>query len=278
MSRKVKIALIQACAGKHQGQNLARTIARICRAAERGANIICLQELFSFRYFPQTRERRYFELAESVSGETIRTMSNVAREFRAVLIVPFFERASGRKFFNSAAVIDADGKCLGTYRKIHIPHEPCFYEKFYFSPGDLGFPVFQTKVAKAAVLICYDQWFPEAARAVALRGAEVLFYPTAIGWDVRRGRVQEEEKAWQDIQQSHAIANGVYVAAVNRVGREGNLRFWGQSFVAGPFGKVLANASSNKEEILTVDCDLSEIKKIRKAWPFFRDRCSDMYY
>lgn len=277
MKRRVKIALIQSRAGEKVGENLTRTIQKTREAASRGAKIICLQELFAYPYFPQTRRKSCFHLAESASGKIVKTFLQIARCNRIAIVAPFFEKASGGEFFNSVAVIDADGKRLGVYRKLHVPYDPCFYEKFYFSPGNLGVRVFQTKYAKIAVMICYDQWFPEAARSAALQGAEIIFYPTAIGWDVRKGREPEEEKAWQTIQQSHAIANGVYVAVANRVGREENLQFWGRSFSAGPFGKILARASSNREEILTTDCDLSEIKKIRNAWPFFRDRRMDVY-
>ena len=282
MSRKrktnqIKIALIQAKASEDSRLNLYRTLEKIKKASERGAKLICLQELFCSRYFPQIKDRRYFKLAEPASNFMTKVLTQIAKEEKVVLIVPFFEFVPRGTYYNSAAVIDADGKTLGVYRKTHIPYDPGFYEKFYFKPGNSGYKVFKTKYANISVLICWDQWFPEAARAAALRGADIIFYPTAIGWNKKGGRHREEEAAWQTIQRSHAIANGVYVASANRVGVEKNLTFWGQSFVSDPFGTLIAKAGAAKEEILFADCDLSKIDQTRKVWPFFRDRRVDAY-
>ncbi len=279
MASKVKIALIQMRAEETAEENLHKACERVEAAAAKGAQIICLQELFLSKYFPQEEDANNFALAESIPGATTQKLSELAKQKKAVIIAPIFEKRAAGVYHNSAAVIDADGKLLGTYRKMHIPDDPCFYEKFYFAPGDLGFRSFATKYAKIGVLICWDQWYPEAARLTALSGAQILFYPTAIGWhkneDKRTARTQLQ--AWQTIQRSHAIANGVFVAAANRIGVEEELTFWGNSFVAEPSGEVVASAGKNKEEILIADCNLSKIEAWRHAWPFLRDRRVDAY-
>lgn len=277
--KKIRIALIQAAAGADPARNLARAQKRIEEAARRGARIACLQELFRTPYFCQSEKTRNFGLAEEVPGPTTRAMSDLARRHGIALIVPVFEKRARGLYHNSAAVIDADGTLAGKYRKMHIPDDPHYYEKYYFAPGDLGFRAFETRPAKLGVLICWDQWYPEAARLSALDGAEILFYPTAIGsigpgnspaWKAARA-------AWCTVQISHAITNGVFVASVNRVGREGKLSFWGSSFVAGPDGRILAEASASKEQTLYADCDLDQIQRIRQEWPFLRDRRIDAY-
>ena len=259
--------------------NLQRAINAIKSAARRGAQIVCLQELFCSRYFPQTEESSNFDLAEPVPGATTERLSDVAREEKLVILASLFEKRTEGIYHNTAAVIDADGSLLGKYRKMHIPDDPGYYEKYYFTPGDLGFRSFSTRYGKVGVLVCWDQWFPEAARLTTLSGAEILFYPTAIGWlDKEPAKIREaQSSAWELIQRSHAVANGVFVAAVNRVGKEGKIQFWGSSFVSDPFGQVLAKASLEKEEVLIVDCDFSEIRRIRESWPFLRDRRIDAY-
>ena len=273
--------------------NLTRALKRIRQAVRRGAQIICLQELFKTSYFPQTRTRDHFEQAEVIPGPTTELFAQLAVELGVVIIVPIFERSpltptfppkrrsegeEGYRYHNTAAVIDADGALLGTYRKQRLPNDPCFYEKFYFEPGDCEPTSFATRFGRIGVLICWDQWFPEPARAAALSGADILFYPSAIGWLAGESRKTqlEEQAAWEMIQRSHAIANGIYVAAVNRVGREGRLTFWGRSFVAGPFGEVIARASGTREEILIAHCDLSRIHEVRKNWPFLAECRKDV--
>lgn len=274
----IKVALIQMSVSPNLNTHLKKVIRQIEEAARAGAQIVCLEELFKTVYFPQKKDPKNFALAESIPGETTNQLALIAKKNRIVLIVPIFEKFK-RKYFNSCVVIDADGKLLGTYRKMHIPDDPGFYEKYYFSPGDRGFKLFRTKYAKIGVLICWDQWFPEAARTLALQGADVLFYPTAIGWDVKRtdSDMEIERNAWETIQRSHAIANGVYVASVNRVGRENGLQFWGSSFVSGPFGEMIARGSRDKDEILYANCTFSRIQEMRKAWPFFRDLRINQY-
>ena len=259
--------------------NLAKAAAAIEAAAKRGSRIVCLQELFRSRYFPQIEDAANFELAEPVPGPTTESLSRLAQKKEIVIVASVFERRSAGIYHNTAVVIDADGSILGRYRKMHIPDDPCYYEKFYFTPGDLGFPSFQTRYAKVGALVCWDQWFPEAARLASLAGAEVLFYPTAIGWLQSEPRyvAKAQHGAWELIQRAHALANGVYVAAVNRVGREGKLRFWGNSFVAGPFGEIVARARGDREEILVARCDLEKIPETRQNWPFLRDRRIDAY-
>jgi agmatine deiminase len=247
-------------------------------AARRGARIICLPELFRSRYFPQARRASAARFAEPIPGESTAVFSRLALELQVVIIVPLFERAQDDKHYNSAVVIDADGRLLETYRKIHIPHDPLFYEKSHFAPGNLGFRVYRTRYADFSVLICYDQWFPEAARACSLQGAEIIFYPTAIG-DIQGHTPPEGDwrESWITMHRAHAIANSVHVAAVNRVGREGKLNFWGTSFACDSFGNILKAAGRNREEILVVKADLSLNRRLRKGWGFMRNRRPDSY-
>ena len=275
---KIKIALIQAKADSSPEINLKIAVERILRAASRGAKIVCLQELFRSKYFCQNHNTKNFNLAEPVPGPTTKRLSELAREKKVVIIAPVFEKRAEGVYHNTAVVIDADGSMAGKYRKMHIPDDPYFYEKFYFTPGDLGFRAHQTRYGKIGVLICWDQWFPEAARLTALQGAQILFYPTAIGWNEADRKIAKAQRAgWETIQRSHAVANGVFVAAVNRVGKEGPLTFWGNSFVADPFGGLVAKAGDKDEEILVAECDLKQIKEIRQGWPFLRDRRVDAY-
>ncbi len=277
---RVTVALVQARAAVDPDRNLAATARRIRVAAEDGARIVCVQELFRSRYFPQAEDTAAFALAEPVPGPTTERFRPLARELEVVIVASVFEARAPGVYHNTAVVIDADGEVLGKYRKMHIPDDPGFYEKFYFIPGDLGFRTFRTRHAHVGVLICWDQWFPEAARLAALGGAEILFYPTAIGWNAgetaaaRRAQLE----AWELVQRSHAVTNGVYVAAVNRVGREGGITFWGSSFVADPSGRVLARAGKVKPEILLAHCDLQAIADARHNWPFLRDRRVDAYH
>lgn len=274
----VRIGLIQTRSESGPVPNLKKIISQIKIAAAKGAQIISTQELFMTPYFCQTENTNNFDLAEAIPGPTTDALCKVAKSEKVVIIASLFEKRGKGVYHNTAAVIDADGKYLGKYRKMHIPDDPAFYEKFYFVPGDLGFKTFQTKYAKIGVLICWDQWFPEAARLTALAGADILFYPTAIGWKPEEPQqTASYHAAWETIQKSHAIANGVYVASVNRVGKEGGLQFWGQSFIADPFGHVLYRASSAKEEIVLADCDLNLVEQTRREWPFLRDRRIDAY-
>lgn len=276
---RVTLGLVQMSAGDNLDANLAKAVARIETAAKKGARIICLQELFRSRYFCQSENHENFKLAETIPGPTTEILGELARENEIVIVASIFEKRSAGVYHNTAVVIDADGCIAGKYRKMHIPDDPLYYEKFYFTPGDLGFPSFNTRYARVAALVCWDQWFPEGARLAALGGAEILFYPTAIGWipNEPRAVAQNQRAAWQLIQQSHAVANGVFVASVNRVGREGKIKFWGQSFVAGPFGEIVARAGGDREEILLARCDLGKIEQTRQSWPFLRDRRIDAY-
>jgi N-carbamoylputrescine amidase len=276
---KFRIGLIQMACSRDPAENLAKAEWRIREAAGRGAQIVCLQELFRSQYFCREENPAWFDLAEPVPGPSTERLGRLAEELGVVLIAPVFERRAAGVYHNSAAVIDASGALLGVYRKMHIPDDPLYYEKFYFTPGDLGFRVFDTRFARLAVLVCWDQWYPEAARLAALGGAQVLFYPTAIGWHPAEKASQGEAQfdAWRTIQRAHSIANGVYVAAVNRVGCEGPLEFWGGSFVADPFGQVLSQASHDREEILITECDPRRIEEVRRNWPFLRDRRVDAY-
>jgi N-carbamoylputrescine amidase len=263
--------------------NLATAEELVREAAGGGAQVVCLPELFRSRYFCQQERHENFELAEEVPGPSTAKMCRIARELGIVIIAPLFERRAPGLYHNTAAVIDADGSYLGKYRKMHIPDDPLYYEKFYFTPGDTGFRAWDTRFGRIGVLICWDQWFPEAARLTALDGARVLFYPTAIGW--HPGEKEQagaaQLAAWQTIQRSHAIANGVFVAAVNRTGHEGpgdgGLDFWGSSFVAGPGGTVVLEASHDRQEVLVVSCDFDEVDRTRTHWPFLRDRRLDAY-
>ncbi len=276
---KVRVGLIQmACESKPEA-NLKKAISRIGDAVKKGAQIVCLQELFRSQYFCQTEDIELFKLAETIPGPSTEALGKVARQKKTVIIASLFEERAAGIYHNAAVIIDANGKIAGQYRKMHIPDDPLYYEKFYFTPGDLGFQTHQTKYARVGTLVCWDQWFPEAARLTALSGAQILFYPTAIGWlPNEKEEVNEgQHSAWETIQRAHAIANGIYVVVVNRVGHEGKLNFWGQSFVADPFGRVIAKASADKEEVLIVDCDLKKIKETRQNWPFLRDRRIDSY-
>jgi N-carbamoylputrescine amidase len=260
-------------------ENLARALAGIEDAATRGARLVCLQELFRTPYFCQAEDTARFDLAEPVPGPTTEAVAKVAAARGVTVVASVFERRTGGLYHNTAVVLDADGQVAGVYRKMHIPDDPLYYEKFYFTPGDLGFQAFDTRAGRVGTLVCWDQWFPEAARLTALAGAQVLVYPTAIGWEtgVRPEWEAAEHDAWETAQRAHAIANGVFVAAVNRVGVEGRLTFWGQSFVVDPFGRVIARASAREEETLVVDCDLSLVEEVRRGWPFLRDRRIDAY-
>lgn len=274
----IKIGLVQMSCGEDPALNLREAERGIRKAAKQGAQIICLQELFRSHYFCQTEDSQWFDLAEEIQGSTTQHMSRIAEELAVVLIVPLFEKRASGIYHNSAVVLDADGSLAGKYRKMHIPDDPCFYEKFYFAPGDLGFQTIATRYGQVGVLICWDQWFPEAARLTALSGAQFLFYPTAIGYqESDAGEAAKQTAAWETIQKSHAIANGVFTVAVNRVGKESKIQFWGQSFVCDPFGEVLARASADDPEVLVVDCDLSRIEETRRGWPFLRDRRTDAY-
>ena len=279
VKERVKLGLIQMSTTDNPAANLAKALERIESAAKKGAQVVCLQELFRSRYFCQSEDQRNFKLAEGIPGSSTEALGAVARKKEIVIVASLFERRSAGIYHNTAVVIDADGSIAGTYRKMHIPDDPLYYEKFYFTPGDLGFPSFQTRYAKIAALVCWDQWFPEGARSAALSGAQILFYPTAIGWIPNEPRTvaQNQRSAWELIQRSHAIANGVFVASVNRVGREGKIKFWGHSFVAGPFGEFVAHAGGEREEILLAECDLGKIEETRQSWPFLRDRRIDAY-
>lgn len=258
--------------------NLLKAEEGIRAAASQGAQVICLQELFQTPYFCQTEDHKKFELAQGIPGEATGFMSKIAGELQVVLIVPLFEKRSSGIYHNTAVILDADGSIAGRYRKMHIPDDPGFHEKFYFTPGDTGFQAVQTRYGKIGVLICWDQWFPEAARLTALSGADILFYPTAIGYqDFDKAEASKQAQAWQTIQKSHSIANGVFTAAVNRVGTEDDIHFWGGSFVCDPFGEVLVEASPSEPEVLVVECRLKLIEETRQGWPFLRDRRVDAY-
>ncbi len=286
MADKFTIGLVQMKCTAHAEENLARAIDKIREAANRGAQIISLHELFRSEYFCRTEDPDLFSLAEAVPGPTTEKLAQIAKECNAALVVSLFERRAAGIYHNTCAVLDADGTFLGKYRKMHIPDDPLYYEKFYFTPGDLGFPNFDTKYARIGVQICWDQWYPEGSRLTAMSGAQVIFYPTSIGWHshekTQNGAGQLD--AWKTIQRSHAIANGVYVAVVNRVGFEGGvakgdsgLEFWGNSFVADPFGEIISQAGSDREEILVVECDPAKSEDTRRNWPFLRDRRIDAY-
>lgn len=273
------MALVQMSAGKDPSSNLTKALRRIDTAAKKGAQVVCLQELFRSRYFCQSEEARNFELAEPIPGPSTDALGAVAKQKKIVIVASLFEKRSAGIYHNTAVVIDADGSIAGKYRKMHIPDDPLYYEKFYFTPGDLGFPSFQTRYANIATLVCWDQWFPEGARIAALCGAQIIVYPTAIGWIPKEPRAValNQRAAWELIQRSHGVANGVYIAAVNRVGREGRIKFWGNSFVSGPFGEIIARADGEREEILMAQCDLRKIEETRQSWPFLRDRRVDAY-
>jgi N-carbamoylputrescine amidase len=279
----VTLGLIQMHCQADPEANLSTALARIRQAAGTGAQVICLQELFRSHYFCQRQDPGLFDLAEPIPGPSTERLAAVARETETVVIGSLFERRAAGVYHNTAVVFDADGSLLGRYRKMHIPDDPLYYEKYYFTPGDLGFQAFDTRFGRVGVLVCWDQWYPEGARLTALQGAEILFYPTAIGWHPREKAEfgASQQQAWELIQRSHALANGVYVAAVNRVGHEGppdgGLEFWGSSFVSDPFGQVAARAPADREEVLVVPCDLRRLEEVRRNWPFLRDRRIDAY-
>ena len=265
-------------------ENMAKALAKIAEAARLGANIVCLQELFRSVYFCQVEDYGYFGLAEPVPGPSTQAICAAAKQHGVVIVASLFEKRAPGVFHNTAAIIDADGVLLGKYRKMHIPDDPLFYEKFYFAPGDLGFRAWETKFGKIGVCICWDQWYPEAARLTALRGAQILFYPTAIGWhpSEKAKNGERQHSSWETIQRSHAIANGCYVAVPNRVGHEApdggdGIEFWGQSFVADPSGQIISKASVDQEEILLAEVDLAALDEQRTHWPFLRDRRIDAY-
>ena len=274
----IKIGLVQMACGEDAEANMKTAEQGIRQAVGQGAQIICLQELFRTPYFCQTEDRSHFNRAEEIPGPSTQAMSQLASELGVVLIVPLFEKRSTGIYHNTAVVLNADGSIVGRYRKMHIPDDPGFYEKFYFTPGDTGFQTISTRFGKIGVLICWDQWFPEAARLTALSGAQILFYPTAIGYqDFDESVADKQAQAWQTIQKAHSIANGVFTVVVNRVGQEDQVNFWGKSFVSDPFGEVLVEASSKEPEVLVADCDLGLIEETRQDWPFLRDRRVDAY-
>lgn len=278
---KVKVGMVQMSCTASKEDNLQKAIVKIREAASEGAQIVCLQELFLSYYFCDTEDYDHFNLAETVPGPTTESLSAVAAELGVVIIASLFEKRAQGIYHNTTAVINADGKYLDKYRKMHIPDDPSYYEKFYFTPGDLGYKVFNTKFGRIGILICWDQWYPEAARITALMGAEILFYPTAIGWASSQDESTniEQYNAWQTIQRSHAVANGIHVVSVNRVGLEqdGAMNFWGGSFIANPFGTILYQASHDKEEIVVRELDLAVTDRYRTHWPFLRDRRIDSY-
>ncbi len=279
-----RIAVVQSRSHADPADNLERAAARIRQAAAAGAELVCLQELFRTPYFCQVEDQERFDLAESIPGPSTRALAPLAAELEVVLVLPLFERRAPGLFHNSAAVIDADGALLGVYRKMHIPDDPLYYEKFYFAPGDLGFRRFDTRHGRVGVLICWDQWFPEAARLTAMAGADVIFYPTAIGWhpSEKAQYGAQQLQAWRTILRSHAVANGCHVVVANRVGHEAEpggdgLQFWGHSMVIDPMGGVLAEAGEQDEALLVQSCDLAAAEEARRGWPFFRDRRVDAY-
>src|ERR1700749_1155525 len=285
-SSVVKLGLLQTACSANPAANLKKTLAFAERAAKQGAQIICTQELFRSQYFCQSENHDYFKLAESIPGPSTAAFQKLAKKHSVVIIASLFEKRAAGLYHNTAAIIDANGELLGIYRKMHIPDDPLFYEKFYFTPGDLGFRAWKTKFGKIGVLICWDQWYPEGARLTALQGAEILFYPTAIGWHPREKKLYgvAQHESWELIQRSHAVANGCYVCAPNRVGIEkirnseggyvsdDGIQFWGQSFIAEPNGQIVNKASVDREEILIADCDLEKVEFSRTHWPFLRDR------
>jgi N-carbamoylputrescine amidase len=280
----VNVGLIQTSCSEKPELNLKRTLAEAERLAKDGAQIICTQELFRSQYFCQSEDHEYFKLAETIPGPSTDAFQKLAQKHKVVIVASLFEKRAAGVYHNTAAIIDADGSMLGIYRKMHIPDDPLFYEKFYFTPGDLGFKAWRTRYAKIGVLICWDQWYPEGARLTAMQGAEILFYPTAIGWhpSEKKEHGANQHGAWELIQRSHGVANGCYVAAVNRVGLErpiggDGIEFWGQSFIAGTSGQIIAKASVSKEENLLVPLDLSKVDVTRTHWPFLRDRRIDAY-
>ena len=280
MADSVRVGLIQLTAEDSPAANVRKTLPRIEEAAAKGAKIIGLQEMFTTKYFCITQDPKHFDLAEPIeTGPSVTELAKAAKRLGVVIVAPLFEARGSEVYHNTAAVIDADGTVLGKYRKMHIPQDPGFEEKFYFTPGDLGFRTWKTAHGDIGVLICWDQWYPEAARLTALGGAQILFYPTAIGWlpEEKAALGHAQHNAWETVQRGHGVANGCYVAATNRVGTEGRTQFWGQSFVSDPYGEIVARASIEKEEVLLADCDLVKQREFRRIWPFFRDRRIDAY-
>ena len=283
-ARPLKVGLVQMAMGEELAPNLAKAVEGVRDAAKRGAQLVVLPELFRSRYFCQSEDAKHFGLAEAIPGPSTEALGALAAELKITLVASLFEKRAAGLFHNTAAVLDGEQGYLGKYRKMHIPDDPRYYEKYYFTPGDLGFKVFHTKPAELGVLVCWDQWYPEAARLTAMQGAEILVYPTAIGWHPEE-KVQYGERqhgAWETIQRSHAIANGCFVVAVNRTGfepdpRGGGIEFWGQSFIAGPDGRVIVRGPVDREAVLVEDIDLAEIDASRAGWPFFRDRRIDAY-
>jgi N-carbamoylputrescine amidase len=282
---KFSIGVVQMAVSTKSKENEKNAIAHIQKAAKQGAQVICLPELFRTQYFCQREDTAFFDLAEAIPGPTTKLLGAVAKKHKIALVVPIFERRAAGLYYNSAAVIDADGTLLGVYRKMHIPDDPAYYEKFYFAPGDLGFKAFDTNYGRIGTLICWDQWYPEAARLTSLLGAAVLFYPTAIGWHPAEKATQgpAQLSSWQTVQRGHAVANGVYVATANRIGLEkpapdaAGIDFWGSSFIADPQGMLLAEASADKEEVLLAEIDLVHQEEVRRNWPFLRDRRIDAF-
>jgi len=280
MADSVRVGLVQLTAEDTPAANVRKTIPRIEEAAAKGAKIVGLQEMFTTKYFCITQDPKNFDLAEPIeTGPSVTELAKAAKRLGVVIVAPLFEARGSEVYHNTAAVIDADGTVLGKYRKMHIPQDPGFEEKFYFTPGDLGFRTWKTAHGDIGVLICWDQWYPEAARLTALGGAQILFYPTAIGWlpEEKAALGHAQHNAWETVQRGHGVANGCYVAATNRVGTEGRTQFWGQSFVSDPYGEIVARASIEKEEVLLADCDLVKQREFRRIWPFFRDRRIDAY-
>lgn len=281
---KVTLGLLQHACSADPAANLKKTLALTERAAKQGANIICTQELFRSQYFCQNEDHENFKLAEPIPGPSTKAFQKIAKKYGVVIVASLFEKRASGLYHNTAVIIDADGSLLGIYRKMHIPDDPLYYEKFYFTPGDTGFRAWNTKFGKIGVLICWDQWYPEGARLTAMQGAEILFYPTAIGWHPQEKAEYgvNQHGAWETIQRSHAVANGCYVAAINRIGLETpiggpGIEFWGQSFVAGTSGQILAKASIDREEIMLVPIELDKVDVTRTHWPFLRDRRIDAY-
>ena len=281
---KFRVGLVQMTMATDPDANLRTAVTRVREAAAKGAQVICLPELFRSQYFAQREDHAAFDLAEPIPGPSTETLAKVAKETGAVIIVPIFERRAPGLYHNSAVVLDANGETRGVYRKMHIPDDPAYYEKFYFTPGDLGFRAFDTQFGRIGTLVCWDQWYPEGARLTALQGAGILFYPTAIGWHPaeKKSHGAQQLDAWRTVQRAHAISNGVFVAAVNRVGHEkpaggDGIEFWGNSFLADPFGVVLAEAPADREALLVVEVDTARTEEVRRNWPFLRDRRVDAY-
>ncbi len=276
---KVNVGLIQTKAFEDKERNLEKHLELIRKAAKDGAEVICLQELFLTKYFCQTEDSKFFKHSDTIPGNLTKILSELSKELKIVLVASLFEKRTQGLYHNTAVIFDADGSIVGKYRKMHIPDDPGFYEKYYFTPGDLGFRAFNTKFGKIGLLICWDQWFVEAARLVALDGAQIIFYPTAIGWgdDEENNAKRQQIEAWHTMHRSHSISNGVFVAAANRIGKEDKITFWGESTIFDPHGELLVKGSQNNEEILITQCDFKKIDSMREGWPFFRDRRIDAY-